>query len=309
MAAAAAPLVAAAGLQLVQRISAQTLTRTGSIAPIWCMSYNSERDELFLVEFMEHFSNSLRAISLRRNSGDLRDVFTRTERGTTPHVYSVCHMSDSDSLLVCYSELCYSCAIESNWLVALSRRGNEWRETPRVQTGGMGHMCCALADSRVLVGELNSTYLEMFRVTYLESGPRIAHVHRIRVPEEYSRFTAKICNNEALIAMSFLESQTIRVHRLDGDQLVELSRIHVNNQPCDVLWLADRLLVTDWIQWNADKQSHSVLELNWRDGQLERSRELIQYSDSINVWCWCAVDNGLAIYDENNKELVHYNLA
>ena len=256
------------------------------------MSYNSHRDELFLVAHMEDHSSLLRAISLRSNSGHLRDVFTRTECGTTPYVHSVCHMSDSDSLLVCYTD-------RQHWLAALRRRGNEWREIPRVQTGGMGHMCCALADSRVLVGELVSTYLEMFRV---ESGPRIAHV-RIRVPEVYITFTT-ICNNEVLIAMSFRESQTIRVHRLDGDQLMELSRIQVN-LPRHVLWLADRLFVTEW---NAVKKSHSILELKLRVGQLERIRELY-YSDSIIVDQWCAVDNGLAIYDRNKKELLHYNFA
>ena len=299
--AAAAPLAEAAGLQLVKRISEQTLSRTSSIRSIWCMSHNSHRDELFLVECMEDYSILLRTISLHSNSGDLQDVFTITERGTKPDVRSVCHMSDSVSLLVCYTE--YPRNVETvivdraqHWLVALSRRGNEWRETPCVQTERVGLMCCALADSRVLVGEWRSKYLEMFRV---ENGPRIAHVHRISVPEEYKRFTA-ICINEVLIAMSFEKSQTIRVHRLDCDKLVELSRIQVN-QPCDVLWLADRFFVTEW---NADQKSHSVLELKLRDGLLEQSRELIHNSDSINVFQWCAVNNGLAIYDDNKKELL-----
>ena len=43
---------------------------------------------------------------------------------------SVCHVSDSDSLLVCSFEI----NDRDFWLVLLSREGSEWRETHRVQT-------------------------------------------------------------------------------------------------------------------------------------------------------------------------------
>ena len=139
------------------------------------MSYNSARDELFLVDYA---NNVVRAMRVRDNAGDLRDVY-KAPHDTSPLVWSVCHMSDSDTLLVCSRE--YGPDVNyANWLVALSRNGSEWREANRVQTDRMGWNCCALSDSRVLIG--NSTYMELFRV---EGGQRIARVHRIHVPQQY----------------------------------------------------------------------------------------------------------------------------
>ena len=80
------------------------------------MSYNSERDELFLADFDNEV---VRAVRVRDNAGDLRDVYR------APRVYSVCHMSDSDTLLVCAFER------GASWLVALSRNGSEWRMRQR----------------------------------------------------------------------------------------------------------------------------------------------------------------------------------
>ena len=120
------------------------------------MSYNSARDELFLADAMRDASaraivRIVRTMRVRDNAGDLRDVYRAR------YIYSVCHMSDSDTLLVGSREYVW-------WLVALSRNGSEWRE----QTDG-GVISCALNDSRVLIGRWKSTYMELFRV---ESGPR-----------------------------------------------------------------------------------------------------------------------------------------
>ena len=127
---------------------------------IWGMSYNSARDELFLADMG---NGVVRAVRMRDNAGDLRDVY-RTQHDT--QMWSVCHMSDSNTLLVCsHGNYAY-------WLVALSRNGSEWREAQRVQTDRGGDISCVLSDSRVLIGMLGTTYMELFRV---ESGPRFAH--------------------------------------------------------------------------------------------------------------------------------------
>ena len=69
---------------------------------------------------------------VRDNAGDLRDVY-RAPHDTSPLVWSVCHMSDSDTLLVCSDEYGPD-GKYVHWLVALSRNGSEWREAQRVQT-------------------------------------------------------------------------------------------------------------------------------------------------------------------------------
>ena len=148
---------------------------------------------------MRKKESPVHAIRVRGKAGDLRDVCT------TPHeMSSVCHMSDSDTLLVCSGDY------GSDMKFALCRNGSEWRVTQRVQTDGKGEICCALSDSRVLLGEGYTTYMELFRV---ESGQRIARVHRINVPEEYCWFSAT-CGSDTLVAMSYLKpDKSVRVHQ------------------------------------------------------------------------------------------------
>ena len=258
------------------------------------MSYNSARDELFLT-----YRNDgvVRAMRLRDNAGDLRDVYR-----AAPIINSVCHMSDSDTLLVCSGETKLNRYI-TNWLVALSRNGSEWREAHRVQTDGIGRISCALSDSRVLICQWGSTYMELFPV---ESGPRIARVHRINLPEKYYWFSAT-CGSDTLVAMSYWKylytDQSVRVHRLRGDRLEELARIQLKSSG-RLLWLADRLLVADF---DRENQSDVVIELEVSDKRLERRRELIATSEKIDVHIFCAVNDGLAIFDENSKDILHYS--
>ena len=296
------PLSSASRLQLVRRIPKQTLIRAGERNPqIWGMSYNSARNELFLADY----NNGVRAMRVRDNAGDLRDVY-RAPHDTYSEIYSVCHMSDSDTLLVCSGEYGPD-RKRANWLVALKRNGIEWLETQRVQTDGDGVISCALSDSRVLIGgtESGTTYMELFRV---KRGPRIARVHRILMPEEYWWFSAT-CGSDTLVAMSYPKEynsqwdNSVRVHRLRGDRLEELARIQLK-LPNKLLWLADRLLVTDV---DREKNSDAVIGLEVSDTRLERRRELIATSENINLERLCAVNDGLAICDEH-YDILHYSL-
>ena len=266
---------------------------------IYGMSYNSARDELFLAD---DNNKVVRAMRVRDNAGDLRDVY-RAPNNTSPFggVLSVCHMSDSDTLLVCSYERGPD-GEYANWLVALSRNGSEWREAHCVQTDGMGRISCALSDSRVLISGSYSTCMELFRV---ESGPRIARVHRIHVPEQYYWFSAT-CGSDTLVAMTYPEyDNSVRVHRLCDDRLEELARIQFN-LPDKLLWIADRLLVADY---DSEKHSHAVIELEVSDTRLERRRELIATSENIRVRRLCAMNNGLAIFDWHSKDILYNSFA
>ena len=214
-------------------------------------------------------------------------------------------MSDSDTLLVCSREVGAD-GERANWLVALSRNDSEWSEAQRVQTDEIGRISCALSYSQVLIGEWDTTYMELFRV---ESGPRIARVLRIHVPEKYWWFSAT-CGSDTLVAMCYPKTNvlpngdnSVRVHRLRGDRLEELARIQLKD-PNDLLWLADRLLVAD-----SHYNSHAVIELEVSDTRLQRRRELIATSENIQVFRMCAVNDGLAIFDYNTRDILHYSFA
>ena len=280
---------------LVRRIPKQTLIRAGeNYINISGMSYKSALDELFLADYA---NDVVRAIRLRDNTGDLRDVYS-APHDTTLFVYSVCHMRDSDTLLVCSGEKGPDQKY-AKWLVVLSRNGIEWREAQRVQTDGIGR-CCQLSDSRLLIAEWFSTYMELFRVV---SGPRIARVHRIHVPEKYYWFSAKGGSN-TLVAMSYGD-HSVRVHRLCCDRLEELARIQFKS-PGRLLWLADRLLVA---VWDRDMQSHAVIDLEMSSTRLESGRKLIATSENVQVSMWCAVDDALAIVDSKSKDILHYSFV
>ena len=212
-------------------------------------------------------------------------------------------MSDSDTLLVCSAEK--TPEKYADWLVALSRNGSEWRETHRVQTAGIGAISCALSDSRALIGYGgdvdNSPYMELFRV---ESGPRIARLHRIHVTEQYYSFYAT-CTNDTLVAMSYPNSDnSVRLHRLRGDRLEELARIQLKS-PCYLLWLTDRLLVAER---GIETHTDAVIELEVSDTRLERRSELIATSKNIMGSRLCAVNDELAIYDDESKDILLYSL-
>ena len=177
--------------------------------------------------------------------------------------------------------------------MALNRNGSEWREAQRVQTDGIGHISCELSDSRVLVGQYISTYMELFRV---ESGLCIARVHRIHVLEKFCWFSAT-CGSDTLVAMSFHNNSfslnsdiSVHLHRLRGDRLEELEHIQLK-QPEYLLWRVDRLLVADF---DKEKKTNAVIQLKVIDTRFE-SRELIATSKNINVKKLCAVNDRLAI--------------
>ena len=95
------------------------------------------------------------------------------------------------------------------------------------------------------------------------------------------------------------------MHRLRGDQLEELARIKLKSHT-PLLWLADRLLVADY---DNDKKSHVVIELEVSDRRLQRRRELIATSENIHVWKLCAVNDGVAIFDNKSKDILHYSFV
>ena len=260
------------------------------------MSYNSARDELFIAD---RSNNVVRAMRVRDTAGDLRTVY-RGPYDRSLLIRSVCYMSDTDTLLVCLGEYGPD-KNNANWLVALSRKYSEWREAQRVQTDEMGFISCALNDSQVLIGHELSLYMELFRV---ESAPRIARVHRIHVPEKYYWFSAT-CGSDTFVAMTYPSNQSVSVHRLRSNRLEELSRIQLK-LPDRLLWLAERLLVADF---DDVKQSHAIIVLEVSDTRLERRRKFIATSENIRVSRLCALKDGLAIFDYNTKDVLHFSFA
>lgn len=269
---------------LKQRIVKQTFIKPGDTEPdIWRMSYNTERDELFIADH-NHVIHMMR---LCNSPFELRDVYA-VSYGV---VYSVCHMNDSDTLLVCSS------GQRKLWLVLLSRNGsNEWREADRLQIQEIRSISCAFSDSRVLIGKYKSKQMELFRV---ESGPRISLLHRIAITDEYRCFSAT-SGIDTLVAISYTTHSSVLVHRLRGDQLEAVATHNQLHTPYYLLWLTDRLLITEY---NKENKCNSVTEIS---SQVDRHRQPIAADERIRVFSWCAVHDGIAIFDQNSKDILIY---
>ena len=279
-------------LRLKRRNSMQNIIRAGEKEPwIVGMSYNSARDELFFVDRRNH---AVRVMRLRQNPIDLRDIY-KAPHDKLPDVYTVCHMRDTDTLLVSSWEDGAD-GVDGSWLVALARNGPVWRETHRVQIEKPAYTCSVLSDSQVLVGQWYSTDLELYRV---ESG-RIVYVNRIHLPEQYKWFTAT-SSTDTCVAL-FYDDDTVRVHRLHENKLDELARMDAHAPR--LVWLDGRLTVNEY---DADMSSDAVIQLDVKGKELERRHELIASSSGLRVGSWCPVDNGLAIFDYDSFEVLHYS--
>ena len=101
----------------------------------------------------------------------------------------------------------------------------------------------------------------------MQSGARIARVHRIDVSEQYMWCSAT-SGSDTLVAMSYWEDESVRVNRLRDDRLEEPARIRLQ-RPEHLLWLADRLLVTEW---NKDRKCQAVTEFELSATRLECRR-------------------------------------
>lgn len=113
--------------------------------------------------------------------------------------------------------LCWS----SFWLYMESTK--EWYRNQRVQiqaTGNIELVSCVLNDSRALIGQIDSQYLELFRVQSSWVFMRL-HRYRIAISREYTFFSATR-SRDTLVAMSYKADFTARVYRLlDNNQLEE----------------------------------------------------------------------------------------
>ena len=167
----------------------------------------------------------------------------------------------------------------------------------------------ALSDSRVLIGQSDSTYLELLRVEVAvdaESGARIAPVRLLHVTEQYIHFCASTCGSDTLVAMSLGRTSRCGCRDCATTGASRNSRAHNWSGHGRLLWRADRLLVTEW---NAATKSHSVSEFEVSGSRIERRRQLIAADERIDVRSWCAVDDGLAIVDGKSGDLLHYALV
>ena len=133
----------------------------------------------------------------------------------------VCHISDSDPLLVCSYEKGPD-QQSANWWHSFATATNG----ARLSKWSSKEMDVSVA-RWVLIGQTDSTFIELFRV---ESGLRIATDtdRRIDVREKYFWYSATY-DSDTLVAISYRTNISVRVHRLREDRLQELAYIQLSH--------------------------------------------------------------------------------
>ena len=274
------------------------------LPPIRSMSYKADSEELFLAD---EPSPKVRTINMHANQGS-REMPIVYENNSNENnmrgFHNVCHINDPETLLVCWSES----NTNNYWLAALRRSRDEgegkWREKKRLRIENTIIYwidCFALSKSRVLIGEHNSKYMELFRIH--SNDPIIKSANRIEVPEEYNYFSARDgSEGEVLVAMSY-KNMIVKVHLLDSNKLKTVASIlmyqypnirgyqHKKDKPGRLLWVgSSRLLVMC--------KRHVVI-LNYSCVGNKHKLEKTIDVDFLKVVKWCALDDGLVIYDSS----------
>ena len=112
------------------------------------MSYSATHDELFIADL---HNEQVWKLKLHYTRDTLRLAYDGSQHDNSPQVYSVCHLRESDTLVVCSREYGSDKSL-ANRLVALHRVNGEYCETERIKIEVRALQCSAMSDSRVLVG-------------------------------------------------------------------------------------------------------------------------------------------------------------
>lgn len=284
-------------IEVVRRIKRRYLERNGKDPEVLCgMSFNPKLQELFYTDL----KGVARVIHLSNKKAVARDMFDSNQ--TAGQSYNICHMSKSDTLIVCGHSVWPEKS--SEWVTAYSRKGDDWLEEQRIETVSRATWCLPLIGSRVLIAGYTEKPMELYRVD-LQPGQRITRVGTIKKPERFHRLSvSEDFDGDPLLAM--ICDKSVLVYRLIGERLEKVTQKHFE-EPWNVLWLADHLLVED-IHYKDGQSVHNIVQLELKGTQLIRRRELISAKDEVQVGGWCVVNNGLAIYDFKSKNILFYSI-
>lgn len=298
------------------------------------MKYTNLLDELYLVDL----ENNLVLFGIRKISQEANDWvldYAYIENSENRQVDSVCFVDRLKILIVCLFEH----DNRTRQLILITRvkdRKTPWSRPLEQKVKLPEHadqkkvdspmLSCAVNDLQVLIGQYGSNYIELYIAReQIEDNNNnhniIKHERSIHVANPYRNFSAITCGAETFVAMSYESNDnTVKVHRLVNNELVFFASYLFAKSPYQVILLHSnerkRLLVAEFFQkqrnWRCGddpvKGSHAVKEISAEepgehDMRNESHRELISPKANINVYSWCVLDDGIAIFNRNTADI------
>ena len=246
----------------------------------------------------------------RRVTLRLQDVYRGSAYDTLPVVYSVCHMSDTDTLLVYYVRTRVWQNVRQLAGGAASQRQRVARDTSRAASGriekvNIMYQCCALSDSRALVGCFGWVSPRIWSCSECRAASRIERLQRIDVDNAYQmlfrderrrrrrhargdvwreadRSLTLWSSYEALNRCECIAcAETKTVYPATGGSMK--SRAFSWENPCESCGSAIDCSPASICD---ETKSYAVVELVLNGTRLERRRELIASSERFRVYTW-----------------------
>ena len=212
--------------------------------------------------------------------------------------YSVCYMSQKQTLLVCYyKDIKYKANAPPKFsLVALRQVKEKWVKQSRLPLNIYGiykndylqSTICELADSELLFGVALTTQLY-----HLQVDPSNQLIMTAQVPVHQYYEMAATSKGGTRVALVH-STGWLALYSLRGDRLNFLSRVQLGESYYSLtrmLWMGGRLLVAKKNRQTQDTYKYigdSILEMDVTGGPFVGRTELLPATAELNVVRWCA---------------------
>ena len=274
---------------------------------IYAMSADPDTNTLFLTYELSLANNGsvkmgVREILLSASNYGARDAFNG---GSLTRVWGVQFVRYTQTLLINIT----GGDDGGNWLLALSRVGDEWSEKHRVssfQLGGLVHFA-ELTDGHVIYASIVSgpsvskNLIQVLRVSREQERVRINPLQRVKFDGRFGGFDARVDGHDVLMALLSTDKSRVRLYRLRNYMHLDEPVLNISlANTIGIMWFGHRLLArrsNDAANTNANaNSSYSVVELKRPGVGVELGATLLE---GMNVEDWCDTGGRIAIFDKN----------
>ena len=266
------------------------------------MSADPDTNTLFLTYELSLADNGsikmgVREISLSDSSYGARDAF---DGGSTTRVWGVQFMRSTQTLLININ----GGDDGGNWLLALSRVGDEWSPKHKVlslQLGGLVHFA-ELTDGHVIYAStvsgdsVSKNLIQVVRVLREHESVHINPLQRVKFDGKFRGFDARVVGQDVLVALLSTDKSHVRLYQLRDYMHLEKPVLKISlANILGIMWFGNRLLARRRND-AANANTYSVVELKRSLDGLELGATLLE---DMNVEDWCDTGGGIAIFDKN----------
>ena len=297
-------------LEVVKKLETEALTRTGENAAN-CRSFLYSEDESTLL-FVDSANNALKRVDLQ-NASDVHVVYRCESPASLRTALFVQFAPQQKALLVAERLPNATAQSMSHSLSVALCDATHWTHRQRMP---LETATCELDDrytvsigavhtNKVLCGVCNTSALEALAVDATGTARRL---QPIRLGFTHFCFATGRSQDTELLVINVTKWKEVRLLQVvDGESLsLQLLRVIVVDGG-RLLWRAGLLFAAEW---NAQTETNevSVLHVSGGGRRVERCETSITHADNIEINCWSAVGEKIALWDVKSKKIIVYEL-